>query len=233
MKVFVGTSGWMYSWNPDGLEWYLKNSGLNAVELNMSFYRFPFKNQVKGWAKKMKVKKIRWAVKVNRLITHFFKFSERALEAWKRFRETFYPLEEYIDFYLFQLPPKMGIKYKKRIEWFFEETELGERFALEPRNMEWFGIDLEAWSEEMGMTVVSVDAPDLPREVFSSNGMIYIRMHGRTGWYTHLYTKEELREVWKKIEEKNPRKVYIFFNNDHAMLENAREMLRIASFGIK
>ncbi|MFP3209319.1 MAG: DUF72 domain-containing protein, partial [Nitrososphaeria archaeon] len=38
MEPYVGTSGWSYAWNPDGLEWYVRNSGLNAVELNSSFY---------------------------------------------------------------------------------------------------------------------------------------------------------------------------------------------------
>ena len=53
MNVFVGTSGWLYGWNRGGnLDWYLQNSGLNAVELNASFYRFPYKNQVAGWAGK-------------------------------------------------------------------------------------------------------------------------------------------------------------------------------------
>ncbi|MEM2358961.1 MAG: DUF72 domain-containing protein, partial [Nitrososphaerota archaeon] len=35
---FVRTSGWLYDWNSGGtLDWYLANSGLNAVELNASF----------------------------------------------------------------------------------------------------------------------------------------------------------------------------------------------------
>ncbi|RLF12723.1 MAG: DUF72 domain-containing protein, partial [Thermoprotei archaeon] len=39
MRVYIGTSGWLYDWNLDGsLDWYVKNSGLNAVELNASFY---------------------------------------------------------------------------------------------------------------------------------------------------------------------------------------------------
>ena len=37
LRVYVGTSGWAYFWNPDGLDWYVRNSGLNAVELNASF----------------------------------------------------------------------------------------------------------------------------------------------------------------------------------------------------
>lgn len=102
MKFFVGSSGWQYSWNPDGLEWYLKNTNLNAIELNSSFYRFPFPNQVKGWKNKMKIREIRWSIKVNRLITHVYKLNEKALEIWKKFEKLFIPLEEYIDFYFFK-----------------------------------------------------------------------------------------------------------------------------------
>ena len=63
MKFFVGTSGWMYDWNEESsLDWYVKNSRLNAIELNASFYRFPFPNQVKHWA--VAGKSLSWAVKV-------------------------------------------------------------------------------------------------------------------------------------------------------------------------
>ncbi|MEM4503151.1 MAG: DUF72 domain-containing protein, partial [Ignisphaera sp.] len=62
MEIFVGTSGWLYDWNIDGtLDWYLQNSRLNAVELNASFYRFPFRNQVSSWVKKTSIYGIRWA----------------------------------------------------------------------------------------------------------------------------------------------------------------------------
>jgi len=38
MKIFVGTSGWSYSWNEGGnFDWFVENSNLNAVELNVSF----------------------------------------------------------------------------------------------------------------------------------------------------------------------------------------------------
>ncbi|MEM4399353.1 MAG: DUF72 domain-containing protein [Candidatus Nitrosocaldus sp.] len=72
MESFIGTSGWFYPWNPDGsLDWFVRFSGLNAVELNMSFYRFPSPNMVRSWAAKGKA--LRWAIKVNRLITHTYR----------------------------------------------------------------------------------------------------------------------------------------------------------------
>jgi len=61
-EVRVGTSGWYYDWNPDlSLDWYVQNSGLNAIELNASFYRFPYKNQITSWARNGR--SLSWAVK--------------------------------------------------------------------------------------------------------------------------------------------------------------------------
>ena len=52
-------------------------------------------------------------------------------------------------------------------------------------------------------------------------------MHGRTAWYAHNYSDKELEEVAEKIMKAKPEKAYVFFNNDTAMLVNARKMLDI------
>jgi uncharacterized protein YecE (DUF72 family) len=52
-------------------------------------------------------------------------------------------------------------------------------------------------------------------------------MHGRTEWYAHLYSDEELKGVAERILRVKPEKAYVFVNNDHAMLENSRRMLGI------
>jgi uncharacterized protein YecE (DUF72 family) len=224
MEVFVGTSGWMYGWNKKrSLDWYVQNSGLNAVELNASFYRFPYPNAVKAWANKGS--QLRWSIKVNRWITHTLKFSEKALSSWKRFERLFEPLESNIDFYLFQLPPFMRSNLAPRIEDFIKKTELEQRFALEVRNITWFDKRWVDWASSLGITWVSVDCPDFPLDVVNTSGVVYERMHGRYGWYTHYYSDEELQEVATKIFEAKPSKAYVFFNNNHAMLDNSRKML--------
>lgn len=229
MKFFVGTSGWRYSWNPDGLEWYLKNTNLNAVELNSSFYKFPFIKQVKGWKNKMKIKEIKWSIKVNRVVTHVYKLNEKALKIWKKFEKLFNVLEEYIDFYLFQLPPNFKPNLEK-IKFFVKKTNLKEKFALEARNAEWFKEKILEEIKSLEITFVSIDAPyyeNLPREIYNLNGIVYLRMHGRTEWYAHYYSEKELNEVANKVLASKAKKVYIFFNNNHAMLENAEKMLEI------
>jgi len=226
IEFFVGTSGWVYSWNEAGnLDWYVSNSGLNAVELNMSFYRFPLPGIVKSWS--LKGKDLRRSIKVNRLITHDFKFNERAFESWQRFHNLFHPLESYIDFYLFQLGPFMKPEWAERIEHFIMKTDLHHRFALEVRNDAWFSPQWIDWAFKLGITWVSIDSPDYPRDIHNSSGLVYVRMHGRTGWYNHLYSEEELEEVARNVLRAKPKKAYVFFNNDHAMLVNSGRILSI------
>jgi len=224
MEVFVGTSGWLYSWNQErSLDWYVSKSGLNAIELNMSFYRFPFPSMVESWFRKGK--SLRWSIKVNRLITHNFKFNEAALSSWRKFQRLFLPLEPYVDFYLFQLPPFMKTGWAQKIEDFTMKTGLGRRFALEIRNAEWLGQEWVDWASRLGITLVSIDSPEFPLDIFNTRGSAYVRMHGRSAWYSHLYTEEELGGVVRKILNAQPNEVYVFFNNDHGMLPNSQRIL--------
>ncbi len=226
MQIFIGTSGWYYDWNEGlTLDWYIKNSGLNAIELNASFYHFPFPSQIKSWAKKGS--NLHWAIKVNRLITHQHKFSENALETWKTFHNLFMPLEEFIDFYLFQLPPNLSKNARDKIAGFIDRIKINEKFALEFRHNTWFVEEILKWAESLGITLVSIDAPEFPRTIFNTARIIYLRMHGRTEWYVHNYTTKELNEISKRIALAHADKVYVFFNNNHNMLKNARDMMLI------
>jgi uncharacterized protein YecE (DUF72 family) len=228
LEFYVGTSGWFYPWNEKRtLEWYVTKSGLNAVELNASFYRFPFPSMVKSWS--IKGQGLRWSIKVNRFITHTFKFGERAFLSWKKFYNLFAPLETNIDFFLFQAPPSLTPKFASQTEKFFEKTKLSERFALEVRNLKWFDDECVNWASKLGMTWVSVDSPDFPLDVFNTSGVVYVRMHGRTDWYSHCYTDEELRDVKEKILKTHPKKVYVYFNNNTDMLRNAQQMFKLLS----
>lgn len=225
MDAFVGTSGWYYEWNKKkSLDWFIQNSGLNSVELNASFYRFPSLGQIESWS--TKGTGLRWSIKVHRSITHWRQLSESSLEIWENFRELFEPMDHLVDFYLFQMPPKFDDA--ARALSFAEAAELGERFALEIRNKELFGDD-EACAELMEkVTLVSVDSPDYRDRIFPGE-TAYIRMHGRESWYSYDYSRAEISETINKIRGFGPEKVYVYFNNDHNMLENARTALEIFS----
>lgn len=220
----VGTSGWFYDWNPERtLDWYVAESGLNAVELNASFYRFPFPNQVRSWA--LKGRGLRWAVKASKLVTHTRRFGGDALAVWQRFRALLEPLDRFVDCYLLQLHPQLDPESSGRIGEFAVATGLGKRFALECRHRDWFSRETAVWAEKLGITLVSVDAPSLPREIYNTSGLVYLRMHGRAGWYRHDYAGRELREVAARIRAAKPESAGVFFNNDEHMLGNARRML--------
>ncbi len=222
MKVYVGTSGWVYDWNPDGLDWYVKNSGLNAVELNASFYRFPFKNMVLSWSKKGR--DLRWSVKVNRSITHAHKLNERCYPIMEKFLRLFEPMDDLIDFYLLQLPPSF-VRNEKNVQRLLKFVErFSVPLAVEFRHESW--IDEETVNLAQDFFIVSFDSP-MGTWIVKTHDVVYLRMHGRTAWYAHNYSEEELAEVANKIKGLRPKKVYVFFNNDHWMLENARLMLKL------
>lgn len=225
--IFVGTSGWLYDWNVGGnFDWYLKFSGLNIVELNMSFYRFPFRNQINSWVKKNKG--MRWIIKVHRSITHYRKLSRESYNVWFKFRELFKPLDSKIDFYLFQLPPNY-VKNSKNIDKlkkFSKMAKLNSKFSVEFRHKSWFNEDTIRLCRNLGLTAVSIDSP-MGKWIIKSDDTIYLRMHGRGVWYAYDYSVKELKEIADELYKLNPQKVYVLFNNNHWMLNNARTMLKL------
>lgn len=222
MKVHVGTSGWYYSsWNPEGtLDWYIKNSGLNAIELNASFYRFPFPNQVGGWSKRGS--SLTWVVKVNRLITHVHILNKEAMGIYERFLDLFKPLDKRIELYLFQMSPRFTTNLKKRVEDFvksFDETKI----AFEFRNESWYNFDFN--SLDFKGVIVSPDSPEFNGRFFNKNNVVYVRFHGRKSWYSYKYSNKELAAIANEIKRQNPSRAFGFFNNNHDMLNNAREFI--------
>lgn len=227
---FVGTSGWSYGWNPDGLEWYVEHGGLDAVEVNSTFYRLPSRSMVERWARVGR--RLRWAVKVSRRVSHVHRLNERALEFWRVFRARLEPLDSLVVFYLLQLPPSFDARplHVERLAAFAEEVGLGERLAVEFRHPSWWSGERpgQRLAQRLGFTLVSFDAPPpLGTLLWRSGARSYLRLHGRTGWYSHRYSRGELEELARGLLGLGAGENYVFFNNDHAMLENAREMKAI------
>ena len=220
----------MYAWNEGGnFEWFVENSGLNSVELNASFYRFPFPNQIKAWAEK--AKDIKFAVKVHRKITHILKLNKSAIDVWRDFQALFSPLEKNIDFYLFQMPPSFSPEYFERIKEFFSNTECRKKIAIEFRHIGWFEEKAVRLIENTGPVFVSVDSPQVRTFIVKTNGVVYLRFHGRNSWYNYDYSKKELKDICSKIHSLKPDCVYAYFNNNHNMLSNAREFFRMLTKG--
>ncbi len=47
------------------------------------------------------------------------------------------------------------------------------------------GLGSSAVMEFIGAVFCSVDAHNLPRDISSSNNVIYLRLHGRTDWHAY------------------------------------------------
>jgi uncharacterized protein YecE (DUF72 family) len=222
MEVYIGTSGWAYDWNKkNSLDWYVNHSGLNAIELNMSFYRFPYPNMVKSWSNKGK--QLAWVVKVHRSITHFKKLNRESYILFEKFRNVFKPLEDQIHYYLLQLPPRFN--NIDALDQFINEFG-SNKICVEFRDKSMFNNEIIQWGKKKGVLIVSIDAPNMPDKIMSEK-VIYERIHGRTSWYSHNYSKEELLEIKKRVINSNPKRIYVFFNNNHAMLENAKVMYNL------
>lgn len=105
-KIRIGTSGYSYSWNkakPDAFECYI-GQGFNSVEINYSFYRFPQVTSIKFWQTKAP-KDFTFSIKVHRSVTHYNRLKKpRSIQLWDEFSKNFEPLENKIDFWLFQMP---------------------------------------------------------------------------------------------------------------------------------
>ncbi|AYN75595.1 DUF72 domain-containing protein [Saccharolobus solfataricus] len=134
-------------------------------------------------------------------------------------------VQSYIYYHLYQKNEIPILTFKRKSEnekrvFKFAEV-LKNKMAVEFRDPEWY---LRPFN--VSCTVVSIDSP-IGTYIIKSNDYIYLRLHGRDVWYSYNYSEGELRELAYKIVSLNPKYVYVFFNNNHWMLENARHMLKI------
>lgn len=224
--VRIGTSGYSYKWNegrPTPFKWYV-SQGFRSVEINASFYRFPTESWLKTWL--TAPSGFTFSIKVHRSITHYTRLKGRSYELWKKFRSLLSPLDNNIDFWLFQLPP--DFKYNKEnlqtIQTFMQGTDLRNKAVIEFRNKSWWKQINDV--EKMGVIFCSVDAPDLPNKLIAVNGGLYLRLHGSTNWYRSIYSEKELDNLLKKIKRLNANKSAIYLNNDHGMLKNGIYLLK-------
>lgn len=206
MHIRVGTSGWLYPWNKGGsLEWYVKKSGMDAMELNSSFYRFPYPNQVKSWA--LTGKSLAWAVKVHRSVTHTHMLNESAIELCDKFLKAVSPLDKITSWYLIQLPPRFTSKLLPRLNDFLSAFD-SHRLAIEFRHESWNDLDLGKIQTEG--TVVTADSPLQSGKLTNLNRQLYLRFHGRTEWYSYNYSRSELAGMAEMVAKSNARQAFAF-----------------------
>ena len=232
--VHVGCSGWVYKhWRglfyPEGLpqkRWFEHYSKeFDTVEINASFYRLPLATTFDGWREKAPPN-FRYAVKVNRFITHMKKLID-CDEPLETFIALARPLGPTLGPLLYQLPPSLH-KDTERLEAFLKRLPSDLEQVVEFRHKSWYEEDVPALLDRFGVGFVAHDLKGLKSPRWASGRTAYVRFHGTAGKYWGRYADEELLQWtdWCLEQARSGRSVWCYFNNDihgHA-IEDARTL---------
>lgn len=228
-SILIGTSGYTYSWNKgkdNKFIWYV-NQGFNSVEINASFYRFPLESWTSKW-KKYSTKNFKFSIKVHRSITHYTRLKgNKSVNLWKRFKKSLNPIGDRISFWLFQMPSTFRFSQENIdiLRTFKTNANLEDEAVIEFRDKSWWSKDSIIELNKLELSMCSVDAPLLPRQILNLNNIIYLRLHGTKRWYNYVYSEKELKKIIDKIQKKPGLKKAIYLNNDHGMLPNGKYLL--------
>jgi uncharacterized protein YecE (DUF72 family) len=238
-QVYIGTSGWSYkSWEktfyPPGVrparhfEYYATQ--FPTVEINLTFYRLPTPEMVKGWRAKAPPGFI-YAVKGSRFITHMNKLAnlDGALD---KFFARIKPLKKQTGVILWQLPPMLR-NDPARLESFLRKLPRTYQHAVEFRHPSWLQEQTFQILRRYGIAHVSVSSLAMPMVLEVTSGLVYIRFHGLEGGAAHNYTREELLP-WAthiKREARNGKQVFVYFNNDANVRAPANALMLLEMTG--
>jgi uncharacterized protein YecE (DUF72 family) len=233
-EVHVGCSGWVYRhWKggfyPEGLpqkRWFEHYAGeFDTVEINASFYRLPLPSTFEGWREKAPPG-FRYAVKVNRFITHMKKLldCEEAVDEFiglaRRLGPTLGPL-------LYQLPPSLH-KDLERLDAFLGRLPHDLEQVVEFRHRSWYDDEVRDLLDRRGMGFVVHDLVGLTSPRWASGRTVYVRFHGTSGKYRGRYSHSQMREwaEWLVRQTDQGRSAWAFFNNDIGgdAIEDARAL---------
>jgi len=241
-RLFLGTSGWSYKeWvgpfyskeDKSLLKAYTKV--FRTAEIDSTFYRYPSKGTVMGWAK-YSPEGFVYAAKLPGLITHKKKLNlaegiEKDLQTFTELMEPLV-LSGKLGCLLIQLPPRFDYK-PRELEDFLKLLPTHIKFAVEFRDPSW--MRRETWDllGKYNVAYTIVDEPLLPPEMHFTSDIAYFRWHGKgiRPWYNYRYGKEELEPWVPKIREATGkvRTVYGYFNNHYHgyAVENCLQILEM------
>jgi uncharacterized protein YecE (DUF72 family) len=253
-RVLVGTSGYSYDdWvgpvypqgtaRQDFLSLYARE--FPVVELNFSYYQQPARRTLDRMLA-VTPPGFSFALKAHRSMTH------EIAESWEKdidaFRAGIQPLVDAgrLAAVLLQFPYSFAYtsESRSRLAVLCGKLE-GLPLAVEFRKSDWLREQVFEGLRQRGVSLVSVDEPDLPKllpPTTEATGRFgYVRFHGRNkeSWWTgdnasrydYLYAVDELEEWVQRVRlilERVP-VLLIFFNNHWRgnAAQNAREMRSI------
>jgi uncharacterized protein YecE (DUF72 family) len=88
------------------------------------------------------------------------------------------------------------------------------RTAVEFRHKSWWRTSVYQAFVERGLIFCAVSAPRLPEYFPPGQKIIYVRLSGKTRWYRHDYSLEELTAWADRILASGAEEAWIYFNND-------------------
>jgi uncharacterized protein YecE (DUF72 family) len=230
---WIGCSGFSYKhWRgefyPHDLparkwfEFYFEH--FNTVELNVTFYRFPKLETLKGWYDRSP-DDFRFTVKAPRLITHYKKFLNANREIGDFYDVVDKGLGSKLGTILFQLPP--NFQYTgENLDRLLDTLDPAFNNVIEFRHATWWTKAVYRILKNHHITFCSISYPGLPDDVIKTTPVMYYRFHGVPQLYKSPYSTEELQHVANEIKAlRGLTDVYIYFNNDIdvSAIHNARE----------
>ena len=216
----LGTSGWSYpGWKgrfypPDlpSSQWLsFYASHFSTVEINMTFYRFPKPETLRGWLERTPPH-FTFTLKANRQITHHKKLRNVQSEV-RYFTILADSLGEKLGCLLFQLPPSIK-KDLDLLDEFLLALPPEYKNVIEFRHESWYDESVVERLRARKVTFCTVSSAQVPDTSMESSNLAYFRFHGLTGGYRHRYSDEELALWAEKIARTKAEDCYVYFNND-------------------
>lgn len=200
----------------------------NSLELNVTFYRFPTKEQLQTWYKKSPTDFL-ISVKAPKLITHY-----KRLKDCKRLLNDYYAacakgLQEKLGCTLFQLPP--GIEYsEEKLEQIIAAINPRFKNVIEFRHKSWWKKKVYDELSKAGITFCSVSHPKLPSTLITNTQTAYVRLHGNQQMFYSNYSTDDLKKLKKALNKKRKiKEAFVYFNNTAgtAGILNAQQFQKI------
>ena len=221
LQWHIGCSGFHYKeWEklfyPEGMSpknwfaWYCEH--FSALELNVSFYRFPELSSLQNWYRNSPGN-FYFSVKAPRLITHYKKF-----ENTKQLLDDFYNVVEKglnnkLGCVLFQLPPQLEYS-EQLLAGMLSQMNNAFTNVIEFRHSSWWRPEVYATLSQNNICFCSISYPHLSEQLVVTTGVVYYRFHGVPQLYASSYSKSFLQQVVSGTRRQpEVKQAFLFFNN--------------------
>lgn len=199
----------------------------DTLELNVTFYRFPTINSLKGWYEKAP-EGFSFSSKVPRSITHYKRFVDT-----ERMMQDFYGLlreglSEKLACVLFQLPPQFAYDPAK-LEIILSQVDPSFQNVIEFRNESWWRKDVQKLLAEKNISFCGVSFPRISfDDAVVNTKLCYYRFHGVPKLFYSEYDEAFLDKIVSQISKsRKAETVFLYFNNTASLaaLHNAKMVL--------